>query len=178
MKNILKIALVAVAIILPTIARAEGAKIGVMDLVRIGEEARVMKSLNSQRDAAVGKIRSEVEAKGREFRQKEQEVAAKRGLITDEAFMREASRFQADVVEYDRQTAARMAGIETAYLEALRKVQRDHLDDIAKKIGNQKGFDIIVNAQAAIIINSSLDITSEVIKELDSKIRELDLGIK
>jgi Skp family chaperone for outer membrane proteins len=157
---------------------AGGAKIGVMDLVRVTGEAKVMKSLNGQKDAVLKKIKSEVDAKRKEFEKKEQELSSKQAIVTEEVFMREAAKFRADLVEYDRQTAARVEGVEKAYVDALKKVQRDYLDAVAGDIGRKRGFDIVLNAQAALVLDSSLDITAEVIEGLDSKVKELELKVK
>lgn len=178
MKEFFKYALLVAALVLPGLARAEESKVGVMDPMRINEEAKVMKSLNGQKESALKKIKSEVDAKRKEFEKKEQELASKQAIVTEEAFMKEAARFRADVMEYDRSTAARVGDVEKAYVDAVKKVQKDYLDGIAKKIGKARGFDVIVNAQAAIILNSSLDITSEVVDELDSKVKELELRVK
>jgi outer membrane protein len=178
MKNFFRYAVLAAVLVLPGFARAEDARVGVMDPMRINDEARVMKSLNGQKDGALKKIRSEVDAKRKDFEKKEQELSSKQALVTEEVFVKEATKFRADVMEYDRQTAARVGDVEKAYVEAVKKVQRDYLDGIARKIGKEKGFDVVINAQAAIILNSSLDITSEVIDELDSKVKEIELKVK
>ncbi|MDR1476724.1 MAG: OmpH family outer membrane protein [Rickettsiales bacterium] len=178
MKKLLASALFVISAAVSSAVRAEGSPVGVMDAARITEEAKVMKSLNGQRDDAVKKIRADVEAKKKEFSKRQDELASKQTLMSEEAFMKEAAKFQSEFMEYDRQTAARVGEIEKAYLEAVRKVQRDYLDGIVKKIGKERGYGVVVNTQAAVPVDSSLDITDEVVDGLDSKIKEMKLGIK
>jgi Skp family chaperone for outer membrane proteins len=152
-----------------------GAAIGVMDAARINSSAKVTKSLSKQKDAALEKVQGEVDKKRKDFESKETELKSKQLILGQEAFMKEASAFRNELIEYDRATAARVAAREKGYVEGLSKIQKDYLDDIVRKIGRAKGYDIVVNSQAAILLNADLDITDEVIKELDAKVSEIRL---
>ena len=55
---------------------------------------------------------------------------------------------------------------------------KNYLDRIIQKVGQEKGFDLIINAQTAIAITSGLDITDDIIEALDDEIKEIELKTK
>ena len=88
------------------------------------------------------------------------------------------NQFQRDVVEYDKSTALKVNAVEKAYMDAVLKVQKDYLDGIIKKIGKNKGLDLVFNSQAAIVVNNDMDITDVVIDELNNQVVEIELKTK
>ncbi|MDR2098421.1 MAG: OmpH family outer membrane protein [Rickettsiales bacterium] len=157
------------------VGASAGANIGVMDAVRLNAGAKVTKSLARQKDAALEKIQSAVEKKRKDFEKKETELKGRQLALGQEAFMKEAAAFRTELMEYDRSTAAKVSAVEKGYVEALAKVQKDYLDDIVKKIGREKGYDLVINSQTAILLNADLDITDEVIRALDARVSEIQL---
>lgn len=154
---------------------------GVIDMTKISEKAKVMKSLNGQKDKLLKNIQTTVDAKRKEFEKREAELKTKSSMLSEEAkksFMTEVATFQRDVMEYDKVTATKVNEIEKAYMEALAKIQKDYLDAIVKKIGKEKNLDLVFNSQAAVVINKNLDITDVVIDNLDKQVSEIELKVK
>jgi Skp family chaperone for outer membrane proteins len=163
------------------VAASDGAakpSIGVMDLGKINQDAKVMRSLSKQRDKALDGIKSEMEAKKKELDKKESDLKAKQVVMSQEAFAREVQAFQRDVREAEAALQRKGEGIEKIFVDALRKIQRDHLDGILKKVGEKHGYDVIISTQAAFVVNDSLDVTDDIIDELDKKISEMKLDVK
>lgn len=157
------------------------AGIGVFNINTINEKAKVIKSLNSQKNSKLDEIQKVVDSKRKDFEKREAELKTKSSMLSEEAkksFMGEVAEFQKDVMEYDKETAQKVSNIEKAYMEALSKLQKDYLDPIVKKIGKDKGFDFILNSQAGVIINTDMDITDVVVEELNNQITEIKLDVK
>ncbi|MBD5399006.1 OmpH family outer membrane protein [bacterium] len=155
--------------------------LGVIDMTKISEKAKVMKSLNGQKDKLLKNIQTTVDSKRKDFEKREAELKAKSSMLSEDAkkdFMNEVANFQRDVMEYDKTTATKVNDIEKAYMEALAKIQKDYLDVVVKKIGKEKGLDLVFNSQTTIIINKDLDITDTVISELDKQVSEIELKVK
>lgn len=150
--------------------------VGIINVLEINDKAKVMKSLNAQRDKAVEEIQDEVNSKRKEFEKKEEELKGKQSLMEKEAFGKEVVSFQMDVMNYDKQTEQKLSKVEKSYIEALKTIQKDYLDRIVRDIGKSKGFEVVINAQTAIILNDNLDITEDVIEALDEEITEIDLS--
>ena len=163
-------------------ARADGAagtgvKIGVIDMGQINSQAKVMKSLNSQRDKRVEAVQADVTKKRAEFEKREGDLRNKQIVMSQEAFARDAAQFQRDVIDFDKTTQTRLQAIEKGYVEALQRIQNQHLNDIVRDIGRAEGLDVVLNSQAAIVLNRDLMITDKVIEALDKKVKEIELKV-
>lgn len=169
----------SIAVLLSNVSNA--ADFGVIDMIKITEKAKVMKSLNGQKDKALKNIQTTVDSKRKDFEEREAELKTKSLMLSEDAkreFMSEVANFQRDVMEYDKLTETKVNEVQKAYMEALAKIQRDYLDNVVKKIGKEKGLDLVFNSQAAFVINKDLDITDSVISELDKQISEIELKVK
>jgi len=161
----------------PPAGMSSGASIAVMDAVKVNMSSKVTRSLTKQKDTALEKVQSDVENKRKDFEKREAELKSKQLVLGQDAFMKEAASFRNDLVEYDRATAQKVAGIEKAYVDALSKVQKDYLDGVVADIGRANGYDLVINAQTTILLNKALDITDEVIKALDAKVTDMKLRV-
>ncbi len=154
------------------------ASIAVIDMLKINKDAKVMISLNKQKDVALDKIQKEVSEKRKTFESKEEELKAKQSVMDKEAFIKEIQSFQSEVLNYDKQTEQKVAGVEKAYIAALKTIQDDYLYRIVNKIGKDKGYTLVLNAQTAIVLDKNLDITTDVIEALNDEITEIELKTK
>jgi|GEM_PF-3248739 len=152
--------------------------IGVFDLNRVNSDAKVMKSLSRQRDKELDKIKAELESKRKEFEKREGDLRAKQVVMSPEAFGRDVAQFQKEVREAEVALQKKGEAIERSFIEALRKLQNDYMDGIYRQVGNKHGFDMLLTNQSAYLLNSKLDVTDEVIKALDEKIKDMKFEVK
>ncbi len=178
MKKILLASILSTMFFVSSANAKDGMNIGIADVMKINKDAKVMISLNKQKDAKLASIQTEVNAKRKEFEKKEEELKNKQALMAKDAFVKEIQTFQADVLKYDKSTEQKVASVEKGYVEALKNLQKNYLDRIIQKVGQEKGFDLIINAQTAIAITSGLDITDDIIEALDDEIKEIELKTK
>ncbi len=156
-------------------ASAKDVSIGVIDITEINKDAKVMTSLNKQKDKKLEEIQKEVEKKKSELSKKEEELKGKQALMDKDAFAKEVRSFQMEIIAYEQGTEKKIAAIEKAYIEALQKIQKNYLNPIVKEIGKDRGFQLVINAQTAIVLDKKLEITEEVIDALNDQIREIKL---
>lgn len=157
------------------------ADFGVINILLINEKAKVMKSINGQKNEALEEIQDEVNAKRKDFEKQEEILKSKSALLNEEArpaFMQEVTDFQSSVMEFDKKTSTKVTAIEKAYVEGLKQIQLNYLDAIVKQVGNEREFDAVLNSQQTVVLNQSLDITQEVIEKLDEQVKEIELQIK
>jgi Skp family chaperone for outer membrane proteins len=119
-----------------------------------------------------------MESKKTEFEKREGDLRAKQVVMSQEAFGRDVAQFQREVREAEMALQRRGEAIERAFMEALRKLQNDHMDGIYKQVGSKHGFDMLLTNQSAFLLNSKLDVTDEIIKALDDKVKDMKLDIK
>jgi len=155
-----------------------GAKVGFINMVQIQMEAKVMKDLNRQNQEFVKKLEKDVERKRKEFSQTESRLQKQQGSLSAEAFARKVNEFRNDVMMYDKQTSDKLQSAKMVYNEALQEIQKDYLNDIINDVSGEYGYDIIVDANNAKVLNSDFDITDKVIDKLDSKINSKKISNK
>ena len=163
-----------------------------------GQKDEKMKAILNSVEAKrkeFSKVESDLKAKQKEFEKKDAELKAKASMLSEDAkksFMEEVAKFQRDVIEFeksyakfqkdvmdfDKSTAEKVSKLEKAYMEALAKVQRDYLDGAVKKVGKDKGLDLVFNSQMTVVIDNGMDITEEVIDELNDRVTEIELQVK
>lgn len=163
-----------------------------------GQKDEKLKSIQTVVDAKrkdFEKREADLKSKAKDFEKREATLKTKASMLSDDAkkeFMGEVAtfqkdvaeyeklynQFQRDVVEYDKSTALKVNAVEKAYMDAVLKVQKDYLDGIIKKIGKNKGLDLVFNSQAAIVVNNDMDITDVVIDELNNQVVEIELKTK
>ena len=178
MKKILLASILSTMMFVSSANAKDGMNIGIADVMKINKDAKVMISLNKQKDSKLSAIQTEVNAKRKEFEKKEEELKNKQALMNKEEFIKELQSFQADVLKYDKSTEQKVAGVEKGYIEALKTLQKDYLDRIIRQVGREKGFDLIINSQTAVAIVDGLDITDAIIDALNSEIKEIELKTK
>ena len=116
-KNFLICAMFSFGLLMSTSSFAGG--FGVIDMNKISEKAKVMKSLNGQKDKLLKNIQTTVDAKRKDFEKREAELKTKSSMLSEDAkkdFMNEVATFQRDVMEYDKTTASKVGEIEKAYM--------------------------------------------------------------
>ncbi len=178
MKKVLLASILSTMFFVSSANAKDGVNVGIADIMKINKDAKVMISLNKQKDAKLASIQAEVNLKRKDFEKKEAELKGKQSLMDKEAFIKEIQSFQADVLKYDKSTEQKVGNVEKGYVEALKTIQKDYLDRIIKKVGKEKGFDLIINSQTAVAISDDLDITDDIISELNSEIKEIELKTK
>ena len=153
-------------------------KIGVIDVLQINKEAKVMKSLNSQKEKMIKDIQASVISKRKELEKREQDLKVKQPVMNEKAFAKEVQAFQMDMLNFDKQTQKKLASVEEGYVSALQKIQKDYLDRILYKLGKEKSFSLILSAQNAVVLDKTLDITKDAISLLNDEVKEMKLDVK
>ena len=157
---------------------AQDLKIGVIDILQINKDAKVMKSLNSQKEKMIKDIQNSVIVKRKELEKREQDLKVKQPVMNEKAFAREVQLFQMDMLNFDKQTQKKLASVEEGYISVLQKIQKDYLDRILNKLGKEKSFSLILSAQNAVVIDKTLDITKDASSLLNEEITEIKLQVK
>ncbi|MCL2438890.1 MAG: OmpH family outer membrane protein [Alphaproteobacteria bacterium] len=148
-------------------------RIGVVNSQKITENARVMKSINTQRDKLLDDLKASVEKKRKEFEAREGDLRTKRIALSPDAFQKEVAAFQKSVMDFDRSTQEREAAIRKGVFDAMKTVNEDHLEPIIREVGRKYGLDMVLSEAMTVLINNRLDLTDEVLKNLNDKIKDI-----
>ena len=96
-----------------------------------------------------------------------------RSLLSPEAMRARERKFKDEVVAVQRRFQARRKALDKSRVEAL-KVFEKNLTEILKKLRADKKYDVILKKRPAVIFaDPSVDITGEVLKRIDARLKKI-----
>lgn len=169
MQRLFLSAILSLAVITPGYA-ASSASIGYVDMQKVLEDSKVGKRVQDQ-------LRKEFEprAKGlgeeeRQIRKDQQEFERDKALMSKDQVAKKEKDLQTRIEAYQKKAAPIQQELVKAQQQKAREVigpAREAVNAIAKK--NKLGMVVERNQAGLIYIDEGLDITADVIKQLDSK---------
>ena len=161
---------------LTTISQAAHAelKLAVVDVEHILSATKAAKSIKAQvkkkRDSFLDEVKSEEE----KLRKEQKSIESKRSEMTQEQLVAKAQEFEKRRLEARSKIQERKATLDKAYGVAMNKLTQA-IFEVCQKIADQKGIDLVITRQNIIVGNMSLDITKEVVEQLDKTMPNISL---
>ena len=149
-------------------ALAEGPKIGVVDFQRALNDVEEGKTAKRTLEGRFEQVRLQVEAKGAEVQQLQEDLEAQRPMLSAEALREKESEYQAAAIEYQQMVYEQQT--EMAMME--QELTGDILEKlyaVAGTIAAEQGYNLIIEASAVVYVNGTTDITDQVIARFNSK---------
>ncbi len=159
-----------------TAAAASGPYFTVLDIGKIRRDAASVKSIREQIISYQNKLQSEIQKEQDAVRSAQQELAKKQTLLAPEAFADERRKFEQRIVGVQQMVQDRRRSLEEAQTNAMLQVERA-LNEIVARMAETKGYDVIVRLSQVVYVKKSLDITSDVLKELDKTLPTVNVAI-
>jgi len=156
----------------PVSAQAPGAAAPVFTVLDIGKIRRDAASVKSIREQIINyqnKIQGEIQKEQEALRTAQQELAKKQTLLAPEAFAEERRKFEQRVVGVQQMVQQRRRSLEEAQTKAMLQVERS-LNEIVASMAEKNGYDVIMRLSQIVYVKTQLDITGDVLKELDQKL--------
>ena len=141
----------------------------VLDIGKIRRDAASVKSIREQIINSQNKIQGEIQKEQEALRTAQQELAKKQTLLTPEAFAEERRKFEERVVGVQQMVQQRRRSLEEAQTKAMLQVERS-LNEIVASMAEKNGYDVIMRLSQIVYVKTQLDITGDVLKELDQKL--------
>jgi len=158
-----------------TAAPSSGINIAVLDLETIRREASVVKDIRAQITVFRKSFQADVEKEEKALREANQELAKKRTILTPESFAEERRKFEQRVVEVQRLVQQRKQSLAKVRADAMVQVE-GKLNRIITDMANRLGIVLVLNRSQTIMVDRSLEITKEVLAELDRSIPKLQVA--
>jgi Skp family chaperone for outer membrane proteins len=153
------------------------ARVAVVDVQSILEKSIAVQSIRKSIEQISETIQKETSAKELEFKHSEEEIVKKRGVLSDIAFEKEVSAFQKKVSEAQRSIQNKRAKLEQAHTEAVAKVHESTVA-IIYDMSKERGFNIAIPSSQILYAMDTLNITDDVIKELNSELKSVPVNYK
>lgn len=174
--------LISIAFLSPDSARAQTAAAAsgpfftVLDIGKIRRDAASVKSIREQIINYQNQLQSEIQKEQDAVRKAQQELAKKQTLLAPEAFADERRKFEQRIVGVQQMVQDRRRKLEEAQTNAMLQVERA-LNEIVARMAETKGYDVIVRLSQVVYVKKSLDITSDVLKELDKTLPTINVAL-
>ena len=159
-----------------TAAGASGPYFTVLDIGKIRRDAASVKSIREQIINYQNKLQGEIQQEQDAVRAAQQELAKKQTLLAPEAFADERRKFEQRVVGVQQMVQDRRRSLEEAQTNAMLQVERA-LNEIVARMAEKNGYDVIVRLSQVVYVKKSLDITGDVLKELDKSLPTINVAL-
>ncbi|NQT22842.1 MAG: OmpH family outer membrane protein [Candidatus Omnitrophica bacterium] len=137
-------------------------KMGFADKLRILFEYKKAKDLNAELENENQVAKEEFDIKAEEIKKLRDEME----LLSESARREKEVELEAMLRELDEFRRAKQREIGRKYDEGIRDISKE-ISTICENYGKNKGYDAIIDTRATIYIPPSLDITDQILKELN-----------
>lgn len=163
----------AVLLLLPINAYAEqknfNSKIAVVDVESILEHSLAINHIKKTINNISNQIQNDFTQKEIELKEFEHELIKQRGVISEEDFNLKVAKFNKDVSIAQHRMQQKKIALEQAHSEAMAIVHKNTIN-IISQLSNKYGFDIVLPSAQVLFVKNNLNITLEVISELNEKL--------
>lgn len=179
-KFILLAAVAAMGLSVSFDARAEEAAVkktsyvAVVDNLELMNESNAAKSLNEEFKKSRDVIQEIIEKKEKELRNAEQDLEVSRTTLSAEDYEEKRAEFVKQFQEAKSELRKQMIVKEKAFKTAESKLQQEIIN-IVTEISEKRGYDVVVPRSAVVIMASSADITEDVMKLLNERVKKIDI---
>ncbi|MBC6439426.1 MAG: OmpH family outer membrane protein [Rhodospirillales bacterium] len=165
-----------VALLFPLHAVAQDDTIiAVVDIQRLLQESLAGQSIERQIDQIRASFAEEIAQKEAALRERERTLIEQATILAPEVLAEESRKFEESVIALQREVRERQQGIERAYAEGFAAV-RENVLIILKSIVEQRGIDVVLARSGYIVANLELDITDDVLAELNQVLPSVTLS--
>jgi Skp family chaperone for outer membrane proteins len=163
-----------VGLILSSSAFAQQTSVAVIDLMKIVEVSSAGKDLQAKFKTRKEAVQKEAAAYEKELVAQDKALQKDRASMSDEEFKKKRNSIEAELKKKRDSVLTRNNNLEKAKNEALRTIQ-SRVAQITADIADKKKISVVLDRTAVVIAAQSLDITNEVIKELDASLKTVPL---
>ena len=147
----------------------------VIDYQRVLREAAAARSIRDQIEARRKTYQEEISREEQRLHEADKAFAKQRSVLSQEAFAEKRREFEQDVAEVQRLVQERRRELDRLSGAALDEVKQV-LIEIVTSLAEKRGFNLVLPTSELLFFARALDITEEVLAELDAKLPEVQLS--
>lgn len=164
----------AVAFSSVSVAQAQTAsaaqEIAIVDIQALMRESEAGKSIQKQVTTIREDFKKTIATKEKELRASEKELISKKSSLSPEQFNAEKEKFEKNLVSVQKEVLGKQQALDKSFGEAMDVLRNEAVQIIAAK-AKAKNASLVLPRQNIIIVEQELDLTAEVMKELNAKLK-------
>lgn len=142
--------------------------VAMVNIQKIMRESSAAKSIKQKLEAQQKSFHDEMAAKEKKLQKDERALAQQRSVLAPEEFEKRVKSFRKTAAEAQREVQKKKVKLDNAFAEALTKVQQK-ITTIVGTVAKAKSLDMVVFASAVVYAKPTMDITAEVLTELNKQ---------
>ena len=150
-------------------------KVAVLDLNAIRTNSLAIKDIRAQIEKYRQGFQANIKKEEDALRVANQELAKKRTLLGPEAFANERRLFEQKVVGVQKLVRQRKIDLDGALTKAMLIVEKK-MNVIMADVATKRGASLVLRRQNTILADSSMDMTKEVLKRLNTELKTVLVG--
>ncbi len=170
------VAIAAVGVVTLASTPAFATEFGMVDMQELSKKSTAIASLNKQVEEANAKKTTDAQEKDKALAKEGEEIKKQRNVLAQDAFAKKAQEFDDKVKKIRGEFEERTRVLQAAYATALNQAQKVTLE-IVKGLADQKKIDAVLPKGGLLYAKDSMDITDEVVKELNKKLPDVKLDL-
>ncbi len=151
-----------------------GLSVAILDLASIRRDSLVVNNIREQIETFREDFRKKIQKEEVALKAANQNLAKKRNILTPEGFSKERRQFQQKVTALQRLVQQSKQALDQTRSTAMLEVEKI-LNQIITKIALDRGINIILRRDVTILASRSLEITTDVLTELNAKLPKVNV---
>ena len=148
--------------------------IGIVDLRKVIEDSTAGKGLNAQMKARQEAIQKEATEYEKKLKAQEQDIVSKRKDMKPEEFEAKKKGFEEELLKSRQAILTKSAALEDSRKSALGELQKA-IGKASANVADTKKLQLIVDRQFVILAEEGMDITADVLKNLNASVKSITL---
>ena len=166
------------ALCLPTTASLaqDGTAVAVVDVQRLLRESLAGQAVENQMQQFRVSFGEQIAQKEADLREQERLLAEQAAVVSPEVLAESRRQFEEDVVALQREVREQQLGVEQSYAEAIDTIRQSVLA-ILQSLVEQRGIDVVLPRSGYLVASRDLDLTDDVLSELNATLPTLSLSL-
>ena len=144
-----------------------------IDLNMIVNNSIVGKKIKKMITDESNKLKNKHKKEEDQLRKKKNEILAKKNILNEKDFENEVNQHQQNVEKYHSNKNEDLEKLSKKSLDLSRNLMVK-IDKIVIDYARENSIDLLLKKDALIVSNSQLDISNDILKEVDKKIKKID----
>jgi outer membrane protein len=171
--NFIRIILIVFLSISPSLANEKKIPVKYIDLNYIINESNVGKKIKEKILSEGKKLKSTHKQLEKKLENKRDEVLSKKNILNKEDFEKEVNKHQKNVDNYHTKKKQDLNELGKKNLE-MSKNFMVKVDKIIMNYAKENSIDLLLKKESLIVSNSALDITKDILSEVNKTIKKID----
>ncbi len=157
-------------------AAADVMPVAVVDVQQVLREATATSTLQKKIEGLQKNMQEQAQKDGASWNSKSEELQKKKATLSEADFKAKMTELEKGYTAAQKARAEKMSQVQQSLDKASDKV-RTSLDGVMKKVAEKHNVQVLLNKQATLYSPAALDMTAEVLSEMNASIPSIDIAL-